>query len=134
MVLKGNYLYDPVIKVPLIVKFPKSVGIDLKNSKVSDDLVNILDVTATIITNAGAVIPTHLWKNMYPLEEIIEEHPRHIVFAENEQHYLIRTKTRKLLLCHDDKMNQFFDLEKDPYELKNLIKDPQYQEEIDKLN
>lgn len=133
MVLKGNYMYDPVIKVPLIVKFPNSFGMNIKDSKVSDNLTSILDISATIITNAGTVIPKHLWNNIYPLEEIIEDNPRKIVFAENEQHYMIRTKNRKLLLCQDENMNQFFDLEKDPYELYNLFKDPKYQNEIDKL-
>ncbi len=31
LLLKGNYMYDPVIKVPLIVKFPdrRNMGVSL---------------------------------------------------------------------------------------------------------
>lgn len=133
MVLKGNYMYDPIIKVPLIVKFPESNSLDPKKSAVSDNFVSILDIAATIIINAGGVIPNHLWNNMYPLEEIIEENPRSTIFAENEQHYMVRTRKWKLLFCQDEKMNQFFDLEKDPYELNNLINDPHYLKDIEHM-
>ena len=46
---------------------------------------------------------------------------------------MARSKTRKLLLCEEDAFTSFFDLETDPYETTNLIKDERYQDDIQKL-
>ncbi len=43
---------------------------------------------------------------------------------------MARSQTRKLLLNEDDRFSCFFDLEKDPNETTNLIKDPEYANEI----
>ena len=60
---------------------------------------------------------------------------RDVVFAEGSrgQEYMARSKTRKLLLCEDDAFSSFFDLELDPEETTNLIKDPAYQDIIKNL-
>lgn len=43
---------------------------------------------------------------------------------------MARTKTRKLLLCEDESYTTFFDLENDPEETTNLIKDARYQADV----
>ncbi|MBD3352916.1 MAG: sulfatase-like hydrolase/transferase [Candidatus Lokiarchaeota archaeon] len=126
LILKSNYMYDPVIKVPLIVKFPQHSN----NNKTNEELVSLVDVTATILDITMAPIPMHLWGIIQPLDE---DHHREFIFAEdNNGNYMIRTKTKKLLLC-GNKESQFFDLTKDPHELNNLYKQKEKQEEIQEL-
>jgi arylsulfatase A-like enzyme len=133
MVTKGNYLYDPVIKVPLIVKYPESSDVEEKGI-VLDGLVSIIDITATIIETAECMIPQTLWETIQPLQnEFDGEPPREIVFAEgNKNYYMARTKTRKLLYCRKAK-SQFFNLEDDPNELHNLIDESAYKDEINEI-
>ena len=123
--LKGNYMYDPVIKVPLIVKYPDSMN----SGKVREDLISLVDLTVTIIDSAGCMVPQELWESAQPLEEC----ERDAVFAEdNNGNYMARTEKYKLLYCQKAK-SQFFDLTKDEYEMNNLIDNPEYQEEIQNL-
>jgi arylsulfatase A-like enzyme len=129
MVLKGNHMYDPLIKVPLIIKFPRG----LHAGKVSDHLVNSLDVTGTIIQSARCKSGPDMRGR--PLSPILagKKPQRHQVIAECWPHTMIRTKTRKLLYAQAPHKSLFFDLQKDPHEMNNLYGDPQYQSEIRKL-
>ncbi|MFX0099796.1 MAG: sulfatase [Candidatus Hodarchaeota archaeon] len=125
MTLKSNYMYDPLIKVPLVVKYP---GSEYKG-KHSDELVSIVDITATIIDGADCFIPQNLWEVVQPLDP---EEGREAVFAEdNNGNYMVRDKKYKLLLCRHKK-SQFFDLKADPNELNNLIDDPGFKEDINR--
>ena len=46
-------MYDPVVKVPLIVKLPGQV----RAGEVSDELVNNVDVAPTLLRAAGCEVP-----------------------------------------------------------------------------
>jgi arylsulfatase A-like enzyme len=75
------------------------------------------------------MVPQELWDSAQPLEEC----ERDAVFAEdNNGNYMARTEKYKLLYCQKAK-SQFFDLTNDEYEMNNLIDNPKYQEEIQKL-
>jgi arylsulfatase A-like enzyme len=125
MILKGNYMYDPLIKVPLVVKYPGSEHA----GEVRDDLVSIVDITATIIDGAGCTIPRPLWDTMQPLEDS----SRGIIFAEDGRgNFMARTRSHKLLLCKDV-ASQFFDLNRDPQELTNLCGEASCQDEIKRI-
>ncbi len=125
MILKANYMYDPEIRVPLVVKYPG----DAPKGVVEEKLVSIIDTTATILDVAGCLIPKELWESVAPLRDA----DRDAVFAEDNQHnYMVRTRDRKLLLCPQRK-SQFFDLTSDPHELTNLFDDPKHQAEISQL-
>ncbi len=121
--LKGNYMYDPLVKIPLIIKYPNNVDAGCVNPY----LVSLIDVTATIIDIAGATVPMNLWKIAEPLDA---ETSKDLVYAETDRgQYMVRTEKYKLL--YSDKMrSQFFDLENDPLELANLIDSPEYKDII----
>ena len=105
-------MYDPVIKIPLIVKYPGNE----QKGQVHDQLVSNIDVFATITDLADVMIPQYLWKTVHPLEETPE---RGVIFAEgNRNLYMVRTKQYKLLVC-EERPSQFFDLQADPNELQN---------------
>ena len=124
LLLKGNYMYDALIKVPLIVKYPgqSSAG------TVAADLVNTIDVAPTLLKQAGCEVPP----TMGGLDLADTAQSRDVVFAESGrgQGYMARTQTRKLLLCRDEHQSQFFDLETDPHELENLYEKADRQQEI----
>ena len=48
MLLKGNFMYDPLIKVPLVVKFPAASVEAVQESVDAQRLVNIIDASATV--------------------------------------------------------------------------------------
>ncbi|HIA67178.1 TPA: hypothetical protein EYN98_14185 [Candidatus Poribacteria bacterium] len=124
LLLKGNYMYDPLIKVPLIIKYPDQT----QAGTVSDALVNTIDAAPTLLKQTSCQVP----ETMMGLDLMDSADQREFVFAEagRGSGYMARSKTRKLLLHHQENQSQFFDLEMDPYELNNLFFDPHWQDEV----
>jgi len=122
LLLKGNYMYDPLIKVPLIVKYPDQEDADT----VCERLVSTIDVGPTMLKVAGYNVPEDM------AGEDLRTVARPLMFAETGRGsaYMVRSHTRKLLLCKNEDQSQFFDLKKDPFEMNNVIDDPVYGEEI----
>ena len=55
--IKGKgYLYDPGLKIPLIIYDPKG----LTGGQVRKDVVSSLDITATILDYAGVELPSYM--------------------------------------------------------------------------
>ncbi|TWT81311.1 Arylsulfatase [Planctomycetes bacterium CA13] len=55
--LRGKcWLYDGGIHVPLIIRWPGAI----KSGMVNDDMVSMIDISATILDIAGAELPTYL--------------------------------------------------------------------------
>ncbi len=112
LLLKGNHMYEPLIRVPLIVKYP---GQELAGS-VCEALCNSVDCAPTLLQSAGCAVPKHMaGSDLRALPE------REYIFAEsgNGHSYMVRSQRHKLLWCRDDCHSQFFDLEDDPHEVHN---------------
>ncbi len=112
-VLKGNHMYDPLVKVPLILKLPDQAAA----GTASDALVSNVDLAPTLLSAAGCEPP----QTMSGIDLLARPQGREAVFAEDGRQYMVRTRTHKLLLAEDDSAGQFFDLRRDPMELDNLI-------------
>ncbi len=127
LLLKGNFMYDPVVKVPLILKFPGQV----RAGERSTALVNNLDVGPTLLAAASCEVP----QPMQGHDLAVSTEGRNMIFAENwgGAEYMVRTPAYKLLLCRDETQSQFFDLIGDPLELENRIADPSHAEVIAEL-
>ena len=127
LLLKGNYMYDALIKVPLIIKLPgrKRAG------EVSEDLVSNIDLAPTLLGAAA----TPVSRSMGGIDLDGSSEAREVVFAEGASggEYMVRTKTHKLLLCAEEEASQFFDLRSDPFEVDNRIGETDYTEEIRRL-
>jgi uncharacterized sulfatase len=130
---------DGCLKVPMIIRGPGFTG-----GKVIDELTSILDLVPTMLETASAPIPKHIRGRK--LQDLIEISPNSqwtdYIFAqigESQVGRCIRTKKWKYAIrapglngSNYSKsrlyMEEFlFDLEKDPYELVNLVADQDYE-------
>ncbi len=126
LLLKGNHLYDPLAKVPLIIKYPRGRAA----GSVREELVSNIDLAPTILKVAGLSIPS----GMRGLNLADPTAAREIVFCETRQQVMARTRTSKLILdTARPARSLFFDLEKDPLEMTNLFNEPGRKEEIKRL-
>ncbi len=127
MLLKGNYMYDPVVKVPLIVKWPGNG----KAGTVSDRMVNNIDLAPTLCQAGGCRAPAQMHGRA--LQNDGDGHKLIFAEANGGRHVMARSRTRKLILAPPNRENLFFDLEKDPGEIENLYDSPQYKDEIKEM-
>jgi len=124
LLLKGNYMYDPVIKVPLIIKYPDQANA----GTVSTELVNTIDVGPTLLNIASCETPSTMIGS--DLRTGVQN--RSYMFAEmgRGREYMMRSHTHKLLWCKNPGHSQCFDLQDDPFELHNRFDDPGLQSRI----
>jgi len=124
MLLKGNYMYDPVVKVPLIVKWPGSV----RSGTVSQQLANNIDLAPTLCRAAGCVPGPGMHGQV--LQRETDGHA--VIFAESNggRQVMARSHDYKLILAAPGNENLFFDLRKDPLEMNNLYESPQYRDHV----
>jgi arylsulfatase A-like enzyme len=103
----GRHLYDPLVRVPLLVKFPGGGGAGVVN----DALVSQIDLAPTILAAVG-------------VDAVMPAMNRPYVFAEaaDGAACMVRSRTHKLIV--DRGTEALFDLVDDPYELTNRIGDP----------
>jgi len=113
MLTKGNYMYEPLMKVPLIIKYPGGK----QGGTVSQAMVSTVDIAPTVLRQAGYEPPC--WMKGIDLAQDTEG--REIVFASaGRDKHMARTRTHKLILVGENKQSLFFNLLEDPFELKNL--------------
>ena len=133
LMFKGNHLYDPLVKVPLIIKYPADsslVDADMRRG-VSVALVNNVDLAPTILGQAG-IAPAAA---MHGHNLALAPTGREIVFCELLRGNLVmaRTDAHKLVLAQGQGQALFFDLETDPLEMNNRADDPACREKITEL-
>ncbi len=133
---KGPFLYDPAIRVPLIVSWPGHVPEGVR----SPALVELGDLAPTVLDAAG--LPRHSGMQARSLWRLLtgDAGPdafRGDVYCEyynsnptSEPVYLtmVRTERHKLVAAHGLGSGELYDLEADPAESVNLWDDPDYAE------
>ena len=124
MILKGNYMYDPVVKVPLIVKWPGNITA----GTVSQGMVNNIDLAPTLCQAAGCKPGPQM--HGYTLQDQNDGHDLIFAEANGGRQVMARSKNRKLILAAPGNENLFFDLDRDPIERDNLYESQQYRDEI----
>ncbi len=127
MTLKGGIMYDPLVKVPLIVKYPGAP----EKGTVSRKLVSNVDLAPTLLAAAGiAPAPGMAGKNLR------EDKAGHeVVFAEDGRgwHVMARDRRYKLIGQAPGHAPLFFDLQSDPLELHNGYTEPRYRDAVRRL-
>jgi arylsulfatase A-like enzyme len=126
LLLKNGPMYDPLVKVPLLAKFPAASAGGARRGERSEALVSLVDLAPTILA-ACALAPAE--QSPPGLDLADPGAGRDCVFAENRTFgpvAMARTRTHKLLLSgdHDRAPDALFDLAADPHELDNRIDDP----------
>ncbi|MDU7956274.1 MAG: arylsulfatase [Clostridium perfringens] len=129
--------YEGSSRVPFFIYDPGNL-LKGKKGKVFDEVLELRDIMPTLLDFAHISIPNSV--EGLSLKDLIEErdstwreyiHGEHS-FGEDSNHYIV-TKKDKFLWFSQRGEEQYFDLEKDPKELTNLINSEEYKERIDYL-
>lgn len=134
--------YEESIRIPMIVRYPPLVKAGSENGNIC---INA-DVAPTILDLAGADIPEYMQGlSLKPLlEQKADTEWRHSFlyeyFVDDAYPYAgptmtaVRTDSFKLIDSDlEDDIDELYDLENDPGEMRNLISDPDYAEILDGL-
>jgi len=125
-------LYEESVAVPLFVVPPGGKpGVD------NQHLVSGLDVMPTLLDYANIAVPASLeGRSLRPLVEGKDVPWREFVVSEVNgfgEARMVRTARYKyIVLAKGEDREQFFDMEKDPGELTNLIADPALSNEVER--
>ncbi len=115
----GRWLYDPLVRVPLLIRYPGGY----RAGEIDDTLVSQLDLAPTICSAAG--VP---WTPTPGHDLGSHGADRDVVITETvgATAYMARSATHKLLRTVDGRHDALFDLDTDPYELTNVLGDPEH--------
>lgn len=134
-------MYEESIRIPLLVRYPPLVRSGVR----IEEMVLNIDVAPTLLELAGAPIPkTVQGRSFLPLlrgEKV--EWRRSWLYEYFQEDWLpgvptmlgVRTERWKYIRYPDlpGELEELYDLEKDPYELRNLAADPAYAEQLKAL-
>ncbi|NSW91674.1 MAG: sulfatase-like hydrolase/transferase [Firmicutes bacterium] len=138
MIDKHYVLYDDIVKVPLIVRWPSTVE---SGTVCSDFICHSLDIPPTILDVANINKKDFFQgKSLLPLlrGEMVNDWRNYAVSTYNGQQFglytqrMIRTKEWKYIWNTTD-VDELYNLKDDPYELHNVIYDSQYKELVSEL-
>ncbi|MCD6123469.1 MAG: sulfatase-like hydrolase/transferase [Spirochaetales bacterium] len=140
---KGPALYEEVINIPLIIRYPGVVKSDTKYN----GLVSHMDIMPTLLEAAGMSIPESMeGKSLLPVLKNPNKNLHDAVFTEFNRFCVnsegvfgfqpirsIITSRYKLVINLNDR-DELYDLQNDPGELDNLINRINCKEVRDKLH
>jgi arylsulfatase len=140
LMYKGCRFYEGLVRVPLIFRWPGQVKAGLQ----SDALVELLDMSATMLDAAGVEIPDYFQgSSLLPIlrGEASPDHFRESVRCEYfdalDTHFtggygafatMYRRGNYKLSIYHGKELGELYDLENDPEEFNNLWDDEAHSE------
>jgi len=128
---RKTYAYEGSAGIPMILRWPKGMGLDGQRGRTLPQPTELRDVLPTFLDAAGAPIPNHLdgrsllslvrgdtqsWRSWIDLEHAM---------CYDQDHWTALTDGRfKYIYFAHDGREQLFDLAKDPAELHDLSGDP----------
>ena len=131
---RKTYAYEGSAKVPMILRWPKSMAADRQRGTTLPQPVELRDVLPTFLDAAGAPIPNHLdGKSMLELVRGHTKGWRPYVDLEhsmcyNKDHWTALTDGRiKYIYYAYDGREELFDLERDPAERRDLAHEPAHR-------
>jgi arylsulfatase A-like enzyme len=134
--------YEESIRLPLLVRYPKLI----KPGTVRDEFALNIDLAPTILSLAGVPVPTTMqgrslvpllqglraaWRSSFLVELYSDR-----VFPRIAQMGYKAVRNQRWKYIHYLELNgmdELYDLETDPYEMKNLINEPTAQKTLDEM-
>ena len=139
LMFKGCRFYEGLVRVPLIFSWPR----EFRGGLISEALVELLDLTSTLMELAGLPCPDYMQgKSLLPIlrGEADPSHFRDFVRSEYfdalDPHFtggtgtfgtMYRTPKYKLCMYHDKNLGELYDLQSDPWEFDDLWDSPGHQ-------
>ncbi|MBC8470808.1 MAG: arylsulfatase [Planctomycetes bacterium] len=124
---RKTYAYEASARIPMLLRWPRRMGMKNKRGKKLPQPVELRDVLPTFLDAAGAPVPNHLdGKSMLDLVRGNTKNWRQFIDLEhsmcyNKDHWNALTDGRfKYIYYAYDGREQLFDLRKDPGELNDL--------------
>ncbi len=136
-----RFMYEETVRTPLLIQYPAAI----KPKSTTDKMVQNIDIAPTFLDFAGIEIPKEIQgeslKSIVTGEEVKDwresiyyhyyEFPG---FHSVKRHYGVRDGRYKLIHFYNNiDTKEFYDLEKDKFEVNNLINDPAYAKEIARM-
>ena len=133
---RKTYAYEGSARIPLIVCPPADKQSLVKN-RVVDEVAELRDIMPTILEAAGvAMPPTVDGRSLIPLMQETRPAWRRYIHGEHcwcysheQEMQYVTDGHRKFIWLPRIDMAQFFNLDEDPGECRNLIDDPTYADE-----
>lgn len=133
--------YEESMRVPLLAYCPALIK---PHSKIKNMVLN-LDIAPTILEMAGIKKPAQMQGTSFlPLiegktfpwrDKIFYEYYWEFPFPVTPTQFAVRTNQYKFIRSQGIwDIDQLYDIQKDPYEVNNLIRNPEYQETAKELN
>jgi arylsulfatase A-like enzyme len=129
LLLKGPYLYDPLVRVPLLCRWLGGPQRQRQGHRL-EALVETVDVTATMLDAAGCEpLPRQHGRSLLPLVSGERDEHREAVFSQCGPltMSMYRTREWKLIESGVGREQMLFNLDQDPFEMTNLYHEPQEQ-------
>ncbi len=139
-IIDKRTMYEASMRVPLLAWSPSLID---AGTKISEMIENI-DIAPTILDLAGVEIPENMeGKSFLPLlegkevpwrDKVYYEYYWEWAFPQTPTMFGVRTDRYKYIYYWGIwDINELYDLKKDPFEMNNLIRDPEYQEIAENL-
>lgn len=138
---RGEFLYEPVISIPLVIKIPGN-----KKGQKIDFPVEQIDIAPTILEFAGISVPEWMdGRSLVPLlkGESMEYRPIYASYLQKNYSFeqpitkgviAVRDVDYKLIYYLEQEESLLFDLKNDPYETQNITgSEPEIKERLKKL-
>jgi arylsulfatase A-like enzyme len=139
LMFKGCRFYEGLVRVPLIFCWPR----EFRAGLISDALVELLDLTSTIMELSGLECPDYMQgKSLLPILQgdadpmVNRDFVRSEYFDALDPHFtggsgtfgtMYRNRHYKLCLYHDKQLGELYDLATDPWEFDDLWDSPEHQ-------
>jgi arylsulfatase A-like enzyme len=133
-------MYEPSIRVPLLVRYPKMI----RPGTTNQELVLNVDVAPTILDLAGVKVPPEMnGKSLEPFlkgqsvpwrKDFLYEYYEYPAVHMVRKNRGVRTKRWKYIHYFEEPEEfELYDIQNDPYEVNNLYSNPAYRDVVAQL-